>query len=124
MGFGGNVQRAKTEVKRCPMSEDICADRVIAQIQGFYTTGEGAVNARKVVEEACGRYVKGKNAGKLRGWANIWICVEGGWKTEGPGERNGFVMYPGKVYGISITDFNGNVYYAAGLPVPGYSHVR
>lgn len=66
--------------------------------------------ATKLVEERCGRYQRGAHAGQLRGWAEIDVCTEGGWKKNGPGERNGRVVYPGTVVHIRINDFNGNAY--------------
>lgn len=66
--------------------------------------------AREMVETHCGRYTRGKNEGQLRGWAHIEICTEGGWKKDGPGERNGRVIRPGRVTAIKILDFHGKAF--------------
>jgi len=115
------VQYAKITHKRCPMSDETCAAKVIEHISKFYTrnaAGELTINIAEIVENSCGRYVKGKNKGKLRGWATISVCTEGGWKKEGPGEGNGGVIYPGTVLGISIgDDFSGKVYFSVGRTI-------
>lgn len=67
-------------------------------------------NAAALVEEKCGRFVRGQHAGKLRGWAHIEVVTEGGWKKYGPGERNGRVVRPGQVLGIKIVAFGGKTY--------------
>lgn len=109
-----NVQRARIETKRCPMADENCAARVIGLIEGFYTrdaAGQLTVNVREIIEKACGRYVRGKNKGKLRGWASIEVVTAGGWQVLGPGAGNGRVVRPGTVIGIKIEDFVGHVYY-------------
>lgn len=106
------VQRARIEVKRCPMSDDKCAATVIEHIALFYSPG--SVDVVALVEETCGRYTRGKHVGKLRGWANLTVCTVGGWKTFGPGERNGGVIRPGTILAISITDFDGKPYIEVG----------
>lgn len=101
------VQYSSTTLKRCPMSVDECAARVIALISEKYPQ---PFDATAMVEEHCGRFKRGAHAGKLRGWAEIEVVTEGGWKRNGPGERNGGVVRPGTVLGIRIVDFNGHPY--------------
>jgi hypothetical protein len=69
-----------------------------------------AFDAMALIEERCGRFVRGAHVGKLRGWANIEVCTEGGWQKLGPGQGNGRVLRPGQIVGLSITDFNGKAY--------------
>lgn len=109
-----SVQVARFQEKSCPMAQPVCAERVAEHIASFMVQPFTKEQAMEMIEKECGRYVKGKNKGALRGWAHITLCVEGGWKYEGPGERNGFVAYPGKIYGITISDFNGNPYISVG----------
>ncbi len=66
--------------------------------------------AAALVEEKCGRYTRGQHAGKLRGWAEIEVVVEGGWRKYGPGERNGRVVRPGTILKIEIRPFAGAPY--------------
>ena len=69
------------------------------------------VDAMKLIEEKCGRYTRGQHKGQLRGWAEMAVVTEGGWKKYGPGERNGRVVRPGQVLGIKIGDsFSGKTY--------------
>jgi hypothetical protein len=103
------IQRAIVTTKRCPMSDDVCAAKVIEHLSNL-----GVPNAAQVVEEKCGRFKSGKTPGKLRGWASIAVCTEGGWKRNGPGEGNGRVVYPGTILGVAITDFYGKAYVEAG----------
>ncbi len=110
-----NVQRATIQEKACPMATPACAERVAEYVQSFMCQPFTIEQARQLIEEKCGRYAKGKNKGQIRGWAYLKVCTVGGWKTNGPGERNGFVAYPGKVYGLTIADFNGDPYLAVGL---------
>ena len=67
-------------------------------------------DAAVLIEEKCGRFTRGAHAGKLRGWAEIEVAVEGGWKKYGPGERNGRVVRPGTVLSIRIIDYNRRPY--------------
>lgn len=99
---------ARTESKQCPMHDDVCAATVIQHISNTYPQ---PFDATELVETACGRYTRGKHVGKLRGWATINVVTVGGWRREGPGYRNGRVMYPGTIASISITDYNGNPYF-------------
>ena len=101
------VQYASTIVKVCPMYDDTCAAWVIEQIASLYAP---SFDAKALVEERCGRFVRGAHVGKLRGWAEIEVVTEGGWRRYGPGERNGRVVYPRAVLGIRIVDFNGKPY--------------
>lgn len=105
------AQYARTAIKSCPMYEDVCASTVAAHIASFYSPGFDAVS---LLEARCGRFTRGKHAGKLRGWAKVTVVTEGGWKRSGPGEDNGRVVYPGTVLGVSITDFYGKVFLAVG----------
>ena len=106
MGADG-VQRAQWTVKRCPMSDDVCAAKVKEHFARFGIDGDA-------VEQACGRFKSGKTPGKLRGWANIAVVTEGGWKKSGPGYMNGGVVRPGAILGVSVTDFYGKAYISAG----------
>lgn len=105
-----SVQRAVIESKRCPMSDDGCAAKVIEHISNL----TGNPDAAKLVEERCGRFKSGRTPGKLRGWATIDVCVVGGWKRNGPGEGNGRVVRPGTILGVRVDDFNGRPYIEAG----------
>lgn len=109
-----NVQRARVEIKRCPMFDDGCAEAVIKHVERLAGSG---FDARQAVEIHCGRYTRGRNIGKLRGWANIVVCVEGGWRKSGPGYMNGRVVYPGTVLGLSVTDYLGKEYFSVGEEV-------
>lgn len=101
------VQYASTTIKKCPMFDDVCAAKVIEHIGNQYPQ---PFDATALVEEKCGRFVRGKHVGKLRGWAEIEVVVVGGWKKDGPGYRNGRVVRPGTILGIRIVDFNGKSY--------------
>jgi hypothetical protein len=107
-----NIQYARVEVKSCPMSEDKCAAVVMRHIESFYSPN--TPNLNQVVEEACGRYTRGKHTGKLRGWAKIEVCTVGGWQRLGMGQHHGRVLRPGQIVSISIEDFNGKAYFSAG----------
>lgn len=149
------VQYASTTIKRCPMSDDVCAAKVAEHISKFYgptsqpcdcapfkRLAESLVarkeepgfdiaaavlivpecldtcasrttipfNAAALIEERCGRFTRGKSVGQLRGWAEIEVVTEGGWKKTAPGEGNGYVAYPGRVLSVKISDFSGKVY--------------
>src|SRR5262245_21368697 len=132
MALRSGVQYATITTKRCPMYDDACAARIIAQIAAQYPTTAAPCDCESVtpvhfatcasngpavpfdatalVEKQCGRFTRGAHAGKLRGWAEVEICTEGGWKRYGPGERNGRVVYPGTILAIRITDFSGKTY--------------
>jgi hypothetical protein len=103
----GGVQRASTILKKCPMNDDACAAKVIEHVASFYAP---PFDAAALVEKQCGRFSRGKYAGKLRGWASIEVVAVGGWKRYGFGEGNGRVVRPGMVLGITITDYNGKVF--------------
>lgn len=105
------TQFARIETKQCPMFEDACAARVAEWVGGFYCQPFDAVS---LVEKQCGRYVRGKHAGKLRGWATIRVVTEGGWLKLGPGQGHGRVVRPGTVLSVTIADFNGKQYLTAG----------
>lgn len=112
------VQYANTRVSKCPMFDDACAQRVAALIQERYTrafeTGatseEKPFDAMALIEEHCGRYVRGAHKGQLRGWAEIEVCTEGGWRRLGPGHGHGYVLRPGQLVSIRITAFDGTCY--------------
>ena len=105
------VQYASTVTKRCPMADPVCAAKVAEQISAFYPQPFTAEQATALIEERCGRYVRGRNKGLLRGWASIQVVTEGGWQRHGPGERDGGVIYPGRILSISIgDDFSGKTY--------------
>lgn len=103
----GGVQRASTTFKRCPMSDPACAAKVAEHVAQFYAPPFDAV---AFIERQCGRYTRGKSVGQLRGWAEIEVVTEGGWKKTAPGEGNGFVARPGQVLSIRISDFSGKLY--------------
>lgn len=110
-----NVQKARIEEKACPMFDAACALRVAEHVASFMTQPFSVEQAKQLIEEKCGRYVKGKHKGELRGYAYLRVCTVGGWKFNGPGQGNGFVAYPGKLYGLTIADFDGHPYLAVGL---------
>src|SRR5262245_41870183 len=99
------AQRAIVVTKRCPMADDQCASTVIRHIGDKYPQ---PFDAAALVEQRCGRYVRGTHAGKLRGWASIEVCTVGGWRRDG--YETGRVMRPGEIGRIEITDFNGKKY--------------
>jgi hypothetical protein len=102
------VQYASTVTKRCPMSDPICAAKVAEHISAFYPQ---PFDAPALIEQRCGRFVRGAKKGLLRGWANIEVVTEGGWKRHGPGEGNGRVVRPGQILSINIgDDFSGKTY--------------
>jgi hypothetical protein len=105
------TQYAKFTMKRCPMYDDNCVAAVINHAQSLLPAGYDVAGE---IEQACGRYTRGRHTGKLRGWANITICREGGWFHSGPGYMNGYVIYPGRVVGVQITDFLGKEMFIAG----------
>lgn len=119
MSLRHGVQYATITTKRCPLFDDACAEKVVGLVAAFYPPAADGMPDRnfaaQLIAERCGRYVRGKNVGKLRGWASIRICTEGGWKRHGPGERNGRVIYPGVILGVSIgDDFSGKTYLEVG----------
>jgi len=89
------------------MHDEACAARVIEHVGSFYCQ---PFDAAKLVEERCGRYVRGKHAGKLRGWASLEVVTVGGWKKDAPGYGSGRVVRPGQLLSVRITDFNGKTY--------------
>ena len=101
-----NVQLARTEIKRCPMCDDGCAAAVIRHVQALETPG---FDAAEEIENACGRFSRGSHVGKLRGWAEIRVCVEGGWLRS-----ECCVALPGRVLGVRIADFNGETLFSIG----------
>ena len=107
------IQYARTETKSCPLTEEVCLDRVADLVSQRYPQPFTKDEARDLIIEKCGRYTKGKNAGKVRGWAYIEVVVEGGWKKDGPGYMNGHVVRPGRVLSIHIRDYVGKVYFSA-----------
>lgn len=100
---------ASFNAKSGPMHDDTIAAKVIEMIQGFYPNGVGQVDAAKLVEEKCGRFVRGKNKGKLRGWATWEFCSRGGWHRRHPGDY-GHVVYPGAVMKVEIKPYLGEPY--------------
>lgn len=110
------TQYASVTVKRCPMSDPQCATTVIAQIASLYPQAVDAggnptpFDAATLVEERCGRYVRGAHKGQLRGWAELEVVAEGGWKKGGPGQGNGRVLFPGALLSVRIADFAGKAY--------------
>jgi hypothetical protein len=107
----GGVQYATITVKRCPMADPACAAKVAEHIATFYCQPFTAEQALALIEERCGRFVRGPKKGLLRGWAAIEVVTEGGWRRHGPGEGNGRVVRPGQILGITIgDDFSGKTY--------------
>ncbi len=111
MPVSGGVQRASIQTRTVPMFDDVAARTVAGHLAKMMVQPFTVEQALALIEEKCGRYVRGKHEGQLRGWASISLCTEGGWKRHGPGERNGRVVYPGQIVGISIgDDFSGKTY--------------
>ena len=128
------VQYASTVFKKAPMYDPAVAARVAEQISAFYCSAcmpcscgqqqhgfectdtctsrtPATFDAMPMLNEKCGRFVRGPHKGQLRGWVTIEVVTEGGWKRHGPGERNGDVVRPGQVLSISIGDvFSGKTY--------------
>lgn len=90
-----HVQYARTQIKTAPMYDENVAAKVAEQFQG----------GMALVEEKCGRFVRGKHVGSLRGWAHFEIVVEGGWSRE-----RGCVLLPGQLIRLDVSDFNGKRY--------------
>jgi len=99
---------ATIERKSCPMFDEKCVDRVINMIA--FHSNEDKETIRKNIEEKCGRFIRGKHIGQLRGWAHWSVVVRGGWLKDGPGYMNGHVVRPGTIFNIEISDFNGKRY--------------
>ena len=105
------AQRAVIQTKRAPMFDDAVAAKVAEHIAFLSTQPFTVADAEALIEKHCGRYSRGKHAGKLRGWAEISMVVEGGWKKDGPGYMNGHVERPGRITKVRIVDnFAGRVY--------------
>lgn len=108
------AQYARIEVKTCPMFDDTCAATVMRHIEDLYTRttkGELTIDVPAIIEKACGRYIRGKHTGKLRGYAYMNVVTKGGWQKLGPGEGNGRVVTPGTILEIRIVDFAGKPYF-------------
>lgn len=101
------VQRARTTLKRCPLFDPACAAAVAQHVGAFYPQ---PFDAAALLETQCGRYTRGVHAGQLRGWAEVEVVTEGGWKRSGPGERNGRVVRPGQVLSVRVTAYDGRPY--------------
>ena len=82
----------------------------VVSIIGNSCTRTGTVDIPSLIEKKCGRYVRGKHQGKLRGWATWTFVIQGGWLKDGPGYMNGYVVRPGQYLDIQITDYNGKVF--------------
>ncbi len=95
---------AETVTRRGPLFDDAIAAQVIAAIQKNVVVG---VDPAAILEEKCGRYIRGKHTGKLRGWATWTFVVKGGWIKLGPGHLNGRVVAPGAVLSVEVTDYMG-----------------
>ena len=106
------TQYARLTTKRCPMHDPSCAAKVTEAIIRFFSA---EFNAVALIEERCGRFTRGAHKGQLRGWAEIDIVTEGGWRRNGPGEGNGRVLYPGTVYAVRILPFQGPAYLEVSL---------
>lgn len=92
---------ARVETRRVPMFDDAAAAKVAEHISAKYPQ---PFDAMALIEEKCGRFVRGKHTGKLRGWATIEVVTVGGWKKDGPGYRHGHVVLPGIVLRVTIAD--------------------
>lgn len=101
-----HVQYAKTEVHRCPMAEQVCAETVARHVAELKNLD--VETATSEIETACGRYSRGAHKGQLRGWAVVTVVREGGWNR-----AVGGVLYPGTVVSVTISDFNNRPYYSA-----------
>ncbi len=106
------VQYASFETKRCPMSDDICAAKVIEHIASLSVQPFTVADAFDLVESKCGRFTRGKTPGALRGWASITICTVGGWMRRG--YDAGHVVYPGTLVSVRISDYNDKIYLEIG----------
>lgn len=108
------AQYATIATKRCPMFDPACVAVVARHIAALRVQPFSEADALSLIEKSCGRYVRGKHKGLIRGWASIQICTEGGWKRHGPAEGNGRVVYPGTLISVSIgDDFSGKTYLQA-----------
>lgn len=100
---------ARITIKSAPLSDEAVVAKVTEHLSKM-----GLPDAATALEAAVGRYVRGKNAGKLRGWVRIHVAESGGWYKEGPGYMNGHVVLPGTVIAITVTDFMGNILFYRG----------
>lgn len=66
--------------------------------------GVDSEEAMAMLEKHCGRYVRGKHKGELRGYVAVSYCREGGWLRTG---SEGRVVYPGTILGLEVCGFNG-----------------
>ena len=108
------VQFARIEQKECPMFDPNCLQRVAELIATYRVQPFTPEDAKALIEKTCGRYVRGKHKGEIRGYAHIRVCTVGGWQVLGPGQGNGRVVYPGRVLSVTIVDFVGNAYLKEG----------
>jgi len=104
------VQYASIQSKTCPMFDPACAAKVAEHISRFRCQPFSSEDAMVLVESACGRYVRGKHKGQLRGWAEIRVCTVGGWWRE-----QSRVLLPGMVILVAVRDYSGKVYIEEGL---------
>lgn len=104
------TQYASVTIKQGPMHDPAFATRVCEHVAAFMVQPFSVADAAKLVEEKCGRFVRGAHKGALRGWGYIEVVTEGGWKRHGPGQGNGRVVYPGTVLSVTIRDFDGRAY--------------
>jgi hypothetical protein len=95
--------------KSGPMHDDAIAARVVDMVNFRNPAG---FDSSALINEKCGRYVRGQHTGKLRGWATWTFVTCGGWKKDGPGYLNGHVVPPGSITSIVISDYSGKVYFS------------
>jgi hypothetical protein len=75
--------------------------------------GEITFDPIALIEEKCGRYTRGKHKGELRGYLEVLYVSIGGWRKTGS-YMQGYAVRPGKVLGVKISGWKGEVYLGFG----------
>ena len=111
---------AQTQISSGPMWDPQVFARAVEHITAMSTrNGEGGMtyDPAAMLEGNCGRYSRGKHKGEIRGWMHIKYVSRGGWLKAGPGYMNGGVVRPDTILGLTVTDFNGKIYYEIGARI-------
>jgi len=105
--------RAEIGSKRGPLYDTRVLATVVGIIENASTrtgTGELNLDVPALIEQRCGRYVRGKHQGEIRGWATWQFVLRGGWVKDGHGYLNGHVVRPGQIVSLVVSDFSGKIY--------------
>jgi hypothetical protein len=104
---------AKISERRFPIADEKGFQKFLDHVERL-SPWAARENLEAEIKENCGTYLKGKNKGKLRGWATVEVVDSGGWQILGQGAGNGRVLLPGTVPFVGIFDYEGNCYFSAG----------